>query len=236
MPAKHSRKIYVENGFYHIYNRGVEKRLIFLDEQDYATFLSYLKFYLLPKEVTITAIQKDTNLRNREKNRKLLIVSQLENFHQIITLISLVLMPNHFHLQLRQQDARTIDRFMKSLQVKYAMYFNKKYKRVGSLFQGKYKGILIDREDYFLHISSYIHRNPLEMLKNSESLEDYPYSSYPAYLGKKKIDWLDTAPILSYFKSFQDTLGVKNYQQFVEGYDFENNFQNHEIGRLLIDL
>lgn len=88
------------------------------------------------------------------------------------------------------------------------MYFNKKYDRVGSLFQGVFKAVDIDNENYFLWVSRYIHRNP-------ENFRNYPYSSYGDYLGNRQTTWLNTKTILDMFAS--SGLGkTKNYQNFVE--------------------
>ena len=88
------------------------------------------------------------------------------------------------------------------------MYFNKKYERVGSLFQGVFKAVDIDNENYFLWVSRYIHRNP-------ENFRSYQYSSYDDYLGKRQTSWLDTKIILDIFSS-SESKKVKNYQSFVE--------------------
>ncbi len=226
MPALNSLKQYVSSGFYHIYNRGVEKRDIFLDEQDYKVFLKYLRIYLSPKEKIIEEIKLRQDLSDEEKLENILKIIRMNNFYNKIQVFCFVLMKNHFHILLRQEGERDIESFMRSLITKYSIYFNEKYKRVGYLFQGRYKGILITKEEYFLHLSRYIHLNPLEILSNKNKLSDYCWSSYPAYLDIKNIDWLNKDLILSYFKEKQG-FGFSSYQEFVEGYkdiDKEKNF------------
>lgn len=202
MPAKNALKLYSENGYYHIYNRGVAKNPIFLDEQDYAVFLSYLKDYLIaprfPTREEILAM-KTPYLRR--------------NYFGEITLLAFVLMPNHFHLLLKQKKSRSVEGFMRSLITRYAKYFNKRHERVGHLFQDVYKGILVERDEYLLWLTRYIHRNPQEIIAKGMLLFDFPYSSYPSYLGKKKIDWINANEIL---------LQVKDYQSFVEGVEFDS--------------
>lgn len=150
MPAKNSRKPYVESGYYHLYNRGVEKRVIFLDEQDYAVFISYLKEYLSPKhEDELQKKLDDPNISPKEKDRMLRAL-RMNNFAEEITLLAYCLMPNHFHFFIKQKSAGAIDKFMNSLGTRYTMYFNKKYKRVGSLYQGVYKAVLVTTEPQFL--------------------------------------------------------------------------------------
>src|SRR3989344_5374910 len=135
MPSRNSTKLYLEHSYYHIYNRGVEKRLIFLDQQDYSVFLNYLKEYLLPKdEKNLRDQLSNSNTSYRQKD-KILGILRLNNFADEITLLAYCLMPNHFHFFVRQKSSKSIDSFIQSLGTRYTMYFNRKYKRVGSLFQ-----------------------------------------------------------------------------------------------------
>lgn len=203
MPAKNALKTYASGGYYHLYNRGVAKGEIFLKDQDYAVFLSYLKEYLSPP---VPPTPEELRLMKYTYFRK--------NYSQKLSLLSFCLIPNHFHFLLKQDEPRVIEGFMRSLLVRYTTYFNKHHNRVGHLFQGVYKGILIDREDYLLWLSRYIHRNPLELLEEGEKLCDYPYSSYGAYLGKVKISWLKTEDVLA-------GRSASHYQDFVEGTEEE---------------
>lgn len=203
MPAKNSTKTYVENGYYHIYNRGVEKRLIFLDQQDYAVFLSYLRDYLLPKnEKELYERLSDPQISSREKDKTLKLL-HLNNFCRDITLIAYCLMPNHFHFFIKQKSLNSIDKFIQSLCTRYVLYFNKKYKRVGSLFQGVYKAVLIEKEEQFLHLSQYIHKQALN-LKNQPC-------SYPEFLGIRQTLWVKPEEILSYFSRTNPSLSYQNF-------------------------
>ena len=227
MPGKNTIKQYVADGFYHIYNRGVEKRNIFLDDQDYRIFLNYLKIYLSPRNIIIEEMKNDYNLTEEEKTEKIIEISHLNNFNNKIELICFILMDNHFHFLLRQKECNDIEMFMRSLITKYVKYFNFKYQRVGPLFQGRYKGILIEKEEYFLYLSRYIHINV-------KDLTSYPRSSYPAYLGKTNIPWLSKKYLNNYFKKCKG-FGFNSYQGFVEGY--KNNPEDIEYYKsLLVDL
>lgn len=202
MPSKNSLKIYVENGIYHVYNRGVEKRIIFQDEQDYKVFLSYLKQYLSPE----SSLQGQSLQTRRPKNHS-----------SKIKLLVFCLMPNHFHMMIEQTDKNAISSFMKSLLTRYSMYFNRKYKRVGSLFQSRYKAILIKEEPYLLHLSRYIHLNPVGI---TEHIVD-SYSSYSRYLGSTNTPWIHPELILSFFAKNEPTLLTpkhNTYKDFVEDY------------------
>jgi putative transposase len=219
MPQKHSIKIYVKNGFYHVYNRGVEKRTIFEDEKDYKVFLSYLKEYLSPPP--------DSYLQGGTLKAKC-----HENFSDEIELHCFCLMPNHFHFLIRQNQKNSMQRFLKSLLTRYSMYFNKKYKRVGKLFQGHYKAILVTEDGYLLHLSRYIHRNPYEYTKD---LLSGTYSSYANYLGLGNTTWLNTDFILKFFNKINnmDFLKVGKYKDFVEKYETEELLT---LGDLTLDM
>lgn len=229
MPGKNIIKTYIEKGFYHIYNRGVEEREIFLEDVDYKVFLSYLKFYLLPKEKIVQLLNK------YEKENKLFKMIRINNFFGKIQLLAFVLMPNHFHLLIRQKEKNDIESFMKSLLTKYVIYFNKKNKRVGPLFQGTYKAVLVEKEEQLLHLSRYIHLNPQEILLKNQKLVDYPWSSYPFYVKNYQADWLDKKILLSYFKKMSGT-DYFSYQTFVEGYKGKSQDEIKIYRSLLIDI
>ncbi|KKU90993.1 MAG: hypothetical protein UY21_C0014G0024 [Microgenomates group bacterium GW2011_GWA1_48_10] len=201
MAAKNSIKQYLEDSYYHLYNRGVEKRGIFLDKQDFAVFLSYLKTYLLPKdEAHLKAILSSPNSTPAEKALALRDL-RLKNFSQDISLLAYSLMPNHFHFLVHQTNADAIDRFLNSLATRYTIYFNKKYHRVGPLYQGVYKAVLVTTDEQLLHLSRYVHLNPLSLLSvptDRWSDVTLPFS-LPEYLGARKTPWIKPEAILNYF-------------------------------------
>lgn len=203
MPAKNSLKDYSPETYYHVYNRGVAKQNIFLDEQDYKTFLSYFKLYLTPPNLQGQSLKTPPS-------------HKLKNYCDTLKLLSYCLMPNHFHLFIFQKESYTMADFLQSLATKYSMYFNKKYKRVGHVFQGRYKAVMVTGENQFIYLSKYIHRNPLDILPSGTVLEGYKYSSYQNYLGRFKQTWVNTTDILSYFSKNQQT---GSYQRFVEEMD-----------------
>jgi putative transposase len=222
MPTKNSNKIYVENGYYHIYNRGVEKRDIFLDAQDYGVFIRYLKEYLSPKnEKTLSKLASDPEISYKEKARILGIMS-LKNYNSEMTLLAYCLMPNHFHLFLKQNTIDAIDRFMSSLGTRYTMYFNRRHERVGALYQGVYKAVLITNEAQYLHITRYIHQQASG--RGTEGEQHFP-SSYPEYLGLRKTDWVHPEEILSFFSKNNPSLSYKafvsEYNPVIDGIDQE---------------
>ena len=212
MPARNSQKLYVADTWYHVYNRGVEKRIIFLDSQDYGVFCSYLKEYLSVKdEAQLYSNLADTNTSTSTKD-SILKALRLNNFVDEIILGAYSLMPNHFHFLIKQRNVESMDRFMSSISTRYAMYFNRKYKRVGSLYQGVYKAVLVETDEQLLQLSRYIHRNGLSLQGETlQTLSGQP-SSYAEYLGMRQTSWVHSAEILSFFSKTNPSL---SYETFV---------------------
>ena len=157
----------------------------------------------------------------REKDQAIKLL-RLNNFFGTITLVSHCLMPNHFHFLIRQTDADAIDRFMNSLCTRYTMYFNKKYKRIGPLFQSVYKAVMVTTDEQLKHLTRYIHRNPIHKGSYKEIpsriLATYQYSSYPEFLGLRTTEWIHAEKILAYFGN-----NTQSYQSFVEDMDIEED-------------
>lgn len=202
MAAKNSVKTYIPDSFYHLYNRGVEKRDIFLDDQDYQVFCSYLKNYLLPKdEIGLHAVISSPSVPSFEK-QKALKQLKLRNFFQTLELHAFALLPNHFHLLVRQLTETEIDPFMNAIGTRYSSYFNRRYKRIGPLFQGVYKAVLVKTDEQLLHLSRYIHLNPFHCfnLKPAQLSEISTPYSLPCYLGLQNSPWIKKDFILDYFR------------------------------------
>src|SRR3989344_7509218 len=223
MPARNRIKQYLENGYYHIYNRGVERRLVFLDQQDYSVFLRYLKEYLLPKDEEDLRKQLSSPNNTYKERDKILKLSRLNNFSNEITLLAYALMPNHFHFFIKQKSAISMDKFMQSLGTRYTMYFNRKYRRIGPLYQDTYKAVSVETENQFIYLSKYIHKqalihqSPVRTHPKGQTLRGYEQpSSYPEYLGKRKTEWVHPEEILSYFSKTNHKI---TYKAFVEEKD-----------------
>ncbi|MFC1627079.1 transposase [Patescibacteria group bacterium] len=198
MPLKNSIKEYKESAYYHLYNRGVAKGNIYKNDKDYKTFLSYLKLYLTSPDLQGDSLQVAPS-------------KQLKNHAETIKLLAYSLMPNHFHLLIYQNEPMGINYFMRSLGTKYSMYFNRKYKRVGPLFQGAYKAVEVTSEEQLIYLSKYIHRNPKDILPARRLLAGYKYSSYGNYLGLFNQSWVKTDEILSYFSKTNVNNSYKNF-------------------------
>lgn len=206
MPSRNCIKNFDSRCTYHLYNRGVDKMTIFRDKRDYAVFLSYLKFALLssdeyydikPEKLNHISESQRYNLRRLGlKNR--------------LVLRAFCLMPNHFHLLMYQEDHKAITSFMRSVMTGYAMYFNKRYKRVGPLCQGRFKARHIKTESDLLNVIRYIHLNPVDLPKTD--WKSYEPSSGKDYVKITNNEWLDTQYILS---MFQDR---RSLEQFTDNY------------------
>lgn len=207
---------FVTDSYYHIYNRGVEKRNIFIGKRDYQQFLSAMDFY---RKTPLPSKFSDFK-RGMEKSKK------IENQIDLVQILSYCLMPNHFHFLLKQNADRGITHFLRKFANSYTRYFNTRYDRIGPLFQGTFKAKLIENDEYLLQVSKYIHRNPLKL--SGDNLRSYPYSSYEFYLSKEKHPFCNTEFILSYFSKTNPNLG---YQSFVE----ETEIEDPTIYSLLID-
>ena len=208
--------------FYHILSRGVDKRKIFLDDEDYLRGIHDLfEFNDVEPVNNLTYFfrkeYKDVRrpyIRFDEKKRRKLLVK----------IHAFCLMPNHYHLLLRQRMDNGIVLFMQKLGSGYTNYFNLKYERVGSLFQGRFKALLVENDNYLLHLSRYIHLNPVELVqadwrnnkirnlkKANKFLEKYRYSSYLDYTGRKNFPSLIHKGFINqYFESPQE------YKNFIQ--------------------
>ncbi|KKW06034.1 MAG: hypothetical protein UY40_C0004G0018 [candidate division CPR1 bacterium GW2011_GWC1_49_13] len=188
MPSKYVVRNFQENSFYHVFNQGVEKRPIFLDETDYATFLYYLTVYLLPIEKA-AQMYPDTPVRLYEKN-----------LTEEVKLIAYCLMPNHFHLLLKQETANGVSKLLKQLTNAYTLYFNQKYQRVGALMQGPFRAAPVTEDKLFIHLVRFIHLNPL-VAGLIGDLASYRWSSYNWYLGNQADIPTEKDKVLAFFPS-----------------------------------
>ncbi len=195
----------VAGEIYHVFNRGVEKRFIFQTPKEYARFVNSLETFN-----TSNAANNTTYLLNKEINE---VRPRYEK--ELVEILAFALMSNHFHLLLRQIEEGGISKFMQKVCTGYTMYFNKKNERVGPLFQGKFKAVLIERDAQFMYIPHYIHKNPIDALARGEKLEDYPWSSYRDYvLGTNMYPFVNKSFFLDFFG------GPREYRKDFEGFEW----------------
>jgi len=188
------RPEYHNGGIYHVYNRGVEKRKVFLDSGDHVRFVHDL--YVLNDEHA--HLHGDRVFAHHADGRDP-ISTMVESRETLVDIIAWVLMPNHYHLVLQQRVDSGVSRFMQKLGIGYTMYFNERYERSGVLFQGKYKVKEVATDEYLRHLVHYVHGNPTALWREGrvergvvaraeaavERLRGYRWSSYPDYVGEK---------------------------------------------------
>lgn len=211
------KTIFANNEYYHIYNRGVDKRKIFLDRNDYIRFIHDLyEFNDENPAIQYSRLPKDVgdSVSNVEKKPR----------KKLVEIICFCQMPNHFHLILRQLTTNGITKFMHKLGTGYTNAFNLKTERSGALFQGTFKSVHIENETYLTHLSRYVHLNPVELnepewkkegIKNwkivNQFLEEYRWSSYPDYIDKNNF------PSITNRKLLLDIFdNEKEYRKFIK--------------------
>ncbi len=186
---------FVNGEYYHVFNRGVMHIPIYTNASDYKHFLHAARYYQVdgPRPRFSFFDPKKHSLRQNKK---------------IVNIVSYCFMPNHFHFLLQQMKDGGVTEFVGKLSNSYTKYINTKYKRDGHLLQGTFKSVYVETNEQLLHLSRYIHLNPLVgyLVKD---LGEYPWSSFHEYVGSRIIQMCDKEVILGQFKS------KKEYRQFL---------------------
>ncbi len=182
-----------EGEYYHIFNRGIQKQPIFTSDDDRFRFL----FLLLVQQgkTTIRNLGREF-LASIEQHRMLLINKDLAReviINRNVELVAFCLMPNHFHLIVREVNEGGISKYMQRVQNAYTKYFNTKYDKSGHLFQGSYRSRHISDDAYLMHLSAYIHKNPMEFMRSKwieVNEESYYWSSLQDYIKSNRFPGL----------------------------------------------
>ena len=168
----------VTGAYYHIFNRGINRQPTYYTKRDYERFVKTLAFYR-PTESSI----KYSQFLKKPSDEQVDLLQNISRIPHQITIIAYCLMPNHFHLILKQNEDGAISKFLGDVQNSYVKYFNVKHKRTGSLFDRQFKAVLVETENQLLHLTRYIHLNPYSShLVDHDHIISYPYSSLPEYL------------------------------------------------------
>ena len=169
---------FYQNGIYHIYNRGVDKRDVFLDKQDKSRFL-----LLLDLVQSTEGIQSMQHLHKADFEQKRI---DLRSKPKLVELVACALLPNHFHLVLRQTSDDGVSKFMQKLGTAYTKYFNEKYERTGALFAGKYKYTELTNDQDVAKMICYVNKNP-----DIHQIKSHPmsFSSEAYYALDQEWEW-----------------------------------------------
>ena len=208
---------FAPESYFHIYNRGIEKRNIFLNYNDYHRFLILL--YLCNNIEPV-------DLRNLIDNKGLTFeeMFNIERKEILVDIGVYCLLPNHIHILIKPRNEKGVSHFMQKLFTGYTMYFNKKNSRTGRLFESTFKAKLIGGDEYLKYLFAYIHLNPVKLIepgwkengiknfdKTKEFLNNYQWSSYLSYIKQERNDSLlkkDSFP--EYFNN------VKEFNDFID--------------------
>lgn len=177
------KKEFVNNQFYHIYNRGTDKRKVFLDNLDYHRFLLSMELMNDEKDGLMIA-WRDYKTTNPSDDLESFLRLNLRERKPLVNFTCYSLLPNHYHLILEQISEKGIEKFMQRLGTGYTMYFNKKNKRTGALFQGRFKASHIKTTHHLEYLSAYVNCN--SEVHGIARSEVYRWSSFPEYISKRK--------------------------------------------------
>lgn len=230
------REKIITGNVYHVLNRGVDKRKIFLDDKDHYRFIHDLYEF--------NDINSVNNITHKFRNMDYKDSGSPYNSkirEPLVDILAFCLMPNHYHLLIKPRFDDSLVKFMTRLNMGYAKYFNEKYERKGVLFEGRYKLVPVADERHFIHIPYYIHLNPLDFImpewrerkvtnykKAIDFLEHYKWSSHIDYVGYKNF------PSLTSRKFLLDVFGGhQKYKEDME--EWIKNFESYQFGNLILD-
>lgn len=183
---------------FHVITRGLDGRDLFPDESYYNHFIRLVSYYRYDPELRFTDFIK-LSAKIREQ--------MINEGKPKVSIIAYVLMPNHFHFLIDENDEGFVTKFFSRLLNSYTRYFNQKNKRRGTLYQHSIKKFKVMDESYLLHLTRYIHLNPVSA-GLVERPEDWKYSSYLEYLGESKVKLCEFERYL--------TVNPDHYREFTE--------------------
>ncbi|NCN58474.1 hypothetical protein COW99_06085 [Candidatus Roizmanbacteria bacterium CG22_combo_CG10-13_8_21_14_all_38_20] len=211
-----SRKIpLITQGIYHIFNRSVAGQTIFRNIREYQIFLDLLEYYSFTH-----AKHRFSHYRRLEDETKKQTLNKLyQQSDKLVDIYSFCIMPNHYHLLLKQLTDDGISKFIRQIQNSYARYINIKTQRNGALLQSPFKSVLIENDEQFIHVARYIHLNPLTsyILTNQSELANLEWCSYKDYCSANSRGFVNTSNLMSYYNSIDElnkfTLNQVDYQR-----------------------
>jgi|SRR3989344_100364 len=216
------KTLFVPGEYYHIFNRGNNKQIIFRDNRDWARFLFALLYF-----------QSDTPIYNLGPKISYFIKHRVFNISRKMTenivknrsveLINFCLMPNHFHATVKELKENGISNYMQRVLNAFTKYFNTKHEQSGHLFQGPFKAVHIENNEQLLYLSAYIHSNPKGIQEWKNKIHQFPWSSFQDYVMKNRWGNLLQQNIIldqiSFGKEYQNLVkqsGAKDMKEFID--------------------
>lgn len=201
--------VFANDEIYHVFNRGVEKRPTFTNKREFNRALITLNYYRFAHP----PIKLSKFLVLPESDRAELIKNIESSYQKLVEILCYCFMPNHFHFLLKQKIDNGISIFTANFTNSYTRYFNSKEERIGPLFQGIFKAVLIESDEQLIHVSRYIHLNPVSsFLVKAEELENYEWSSYPEYLNSSAKQFTIKREVLDLLSKKEAS---RKYKEFV---------------------
>lgn len=198
----------VNDQIYHVFNRGIDHRPTYTDRLEFKRAITTIDFYRFANPPM--KLSKFLQLSNEERRR---INREIKSKNEkLVEVLSFCLMPNHFHFVVKQVHEKGISKFLANFQNSYTKYFNTKSERNGPLFLDQFKAVRIETDQQLLHVSRYVHLNPLTsyVVATFDDLIKYPWSSFGEYINGKPLI-CEINSILGFFKN------PKEYIVFVRG-------------------
>ncbi|NLH38957.1 MAG: hypothetical protein GX445_02715 [Elusimicrobia bacterium] len=187
---------------YHIFNKSIADFVIFNTDSDFNRFISTMKFYLYDQKKSISS-----EIFYADKHGEVFVPNSGDD--KLINIICYTIMPTHFHLIVDDFDDDYVSKYMNNIQNSYTRYFNLKHKRKGPLWQSRFHRIAVQKDEYLIHLTRYIHLNPVTAFLVSKP-EDWKYSSYQEYIAGEEINCV-------YKKYFPENYNFnKFYKEFVD--------------------
>ena len=198
--------------YYHIFNRAVSKQVIFHDFSDYARFLFLILYFQAPVKILHIGRAVKEFVEYFDQSSALTNVDEKAIIKKrTVELVCFCIMPNHFHLLIKESEEGGIATYMQRVLTASSKYYNTKYEKSGHVFQGPYRAVHIENDRQLLHVSAYIHRNTREISRWFRKEDQYPWSSYQDFIGENRWgDLLLSDIVLGQFKD------KKHYHEFVK--------------------
>lgn len=214
----------VQDEVYHVFNRSVARQPIFNTKRDYQRILELINHYRYEKPSL-----RYSHFNRLPSEQKEQFLTNLREITPMLAILAFCIMPNHLHFLLKAVKPNAISMFMRNVQHSYSKYYNVKNNRTGSVFQDMFKAVRIETDEQLIHVSRYIHLNPVSsFLIKIESLGEYPWSSFPDYISERGGEIVDTKIILNFFKL------KEIYKQFVfDNVDYQQELE--KIKHLLME-